>query len=208
MHVSFDLFGTLVDAAPPEDPAAAVADELAARGVRVPESWDEAYREPHVSLDAGREQPLPEHVLAALHSRGVTPPRDVVEAAVTDAFDGDVATRPGACAAVEAAATAGRVGVLSNCSVPGLVERTLAASDLPADRFDAVVASVDCGWRKPDRRAFRAVADALATDVAALVHVGDDPATDGGLDALGGTAVLLEDTPLAALPDRLEDASW
>ncbi|WP_435101362.1 HAD family hydrolase [Halarchaeum sp. P4] len=207
MYVSFDLFGTLITASRPADPAAAVADELAARGVRVPDAWDEAYREPHFSVEPGREYALPEHVLAALDSRGVAAPRDIVVEAVTAAFDGDVETRPGARAAVEAAAAEGRVGVLSNCSVPGLVERTLAASDLSMGRFDAVVASVDCGWRKPDQRAFAAVADALGGSVPSLVHVGDDPETDGGLADAGGTPVLVAETPLSGVPDRLEGIS-
>ena len=62
---SFDLFGTLVDAERPADPAAAVADALADRGVRVPEDWPAAYREPHADADPGAERPLPGHVASA-----------------------------------------------------------------------------------------------------------------------------------------------
>ncbi|GGL65678.1 HAD family hydrolase [Halocalculus aciditolerans] len=207
MLASFDLFGTLVDAARPANPAAAVADELAARGVRVPDAWNEAYREPHVPLEPGREISLFDHVLAALDSRGVAASRDRVAAAVTAAFDGDIDTRAGALDAVEAAAARGPVGVLSNCSVPGLATRALDASALDSDRFDAVVVSVDCGWRKPDPRAFAAVADALGGSVADLVHVGDDPATDGGVTAAGGTFLSLDDTPLRRVPERVEALS-
>jgi len=202
--VSFDLFGTLVAVARPAEPAEAVARQLGERGVAVPDDWATAYREPQVTVEPGAELALSDHVGRALSSRGVDADGETVEAAVRAAFDGPVETREGAEVAVAAAAERGPVGVCSNCSVDGLVERTLARSRLDAGRFDAVVASVDCGWRKPDRRAFETVADALGVPVADLVHVGDDPATDGGADDAGATSVLLTDTDLPDLPAQLE----
>jgi FMN phosphatase YigB (HAD superfamily) len=202
--VSVDLFGTLVAVDRPDDPAQAVARELRERGVPVPDGWTAAYREPQVTVDEGAELPLSDHVRRALASRGVDADGETVAAAVRGAFDGPVETREGAETAVAAAAQRGPVGVLSNCSVAGLVERTLRRSTLDADRFDAVVASVDCGYRKPDRRAFEAVAGALDVAVANLVHVGDDPATDGGAEDAGARSVLLTDTELTDLPGELE----
>lgn len=204
MAVSFDLFGTLVAPDIPESPSRAVARELAERGVSVPDDWSDAYAEPHVDAAEGAELALPEHVGAALASRGVAAPEDAVREAVTAAFDRSVETRSDAVAAVEAVAERGPVGVLSNCSVPGLVERALDRSDVDRNALDAVVASVDCGWRKPDPRAFEAIADGLGVGVEALVHVGDDARTDGGIERLGGTAILLEDVPLAAVPEQLD----
>lgn len=204
MAVSFDLFGTLVAVSRPADPAEAVAAQLRERGVAVPADWAAAYREPQVSVEDGAELALSDHVRHALASRGVDADAETVAAAVRGAFDGAVDTREDAAAAVAAAAERGPVGVLSNCSVDGLVGRTLDRSKLDADRFDAVVASVDCGWRKPDRRAFEAVADALGVPLADLVHVGDDPATDGGAEAAGARSVILTDTDLTDLPARLE----
>lgn len=210
--VSFDLFGTLVAAERPSDPAAAVAAELADRGVAVPDDWGSAYRESHLDAPDGAEVPLPAHVSAALRSRGVDPAGtgdgNVVRRAVVAAFDPAVETRDGAEAAVEAAAERGPVGVLSNCSVPQQVRRALTRSSLDRDAFDAVVTSVGCGWRKPDRRAFEAVARRLDVPPGGLVHVGDDPRADGGASAAGATAVLLDEVPMAALPDRLEEAGW
>ena len=200
---SFDLFGTLVDAQRPEDPAAAVADALAERGVRVPEDWTAAYREPHADAEQGAERPLPDHVVDALASRGVDAEPETVREATVEAFDRPVRRRDGALAAVEAARERGPVAVLSNCSVPGLAERALDRAGL-ADEFDAVVTSVDCGWRKPDERAFRAVADALDADPDELVHVGDDPKADGGVEAVGGRAILLTETDLREVPENLE----
>ncbi|WP_459191712.1 HAD family hydrolase [Halosimplex sp. J119] len=204
MVVSFDLFGTLVTVERPDDPAEAVAHELRERGVTIPGDWARAYREPQVAVDPGQETPLSEHVSAALASRDVDADDATVEAAVLAAFDRPVATREGAEAAVEAAARYGTVGVLSNCSVTGLVERVLDQSTIDPERLDAVVASVDSGWRKPDPRAFEAVAEALDTPIERLVHVGDDPATDGAANEVGARGILLADVPLRNLPAELE----
>lgn len=203
MPTSFDLFGTLVAAERPDAPATAVADALAARDVPVPEDWPAAYREPHADVPPGAERPLTAHVADALESRGVDAPGRVVRGATLAAFDRPVRRRDGARAAVAAAAERGPVAVLSNCSVPGLAERALDRAALDG-AFDAVLASVDCGWRKPHERAFEAVADALDASTDSLVHVGDDPATDGGVEAVGGRAILLDETPLAAVPRELE----
>jgi FMN phosphatase YigB (HAD superfamily) len=200
---TFDLFGTLVDARRPDDPAAAVGTALADRGVHVPDDWPAAYREPHAEVPAGAERPLSSHVLDALESRGVDAPADVVREATLAAFDCPVQRREGARAALSAAGERGPVGVLSNCSVRGLAQRALSRAGLDA-QFDAVVASVDCGWRKPDERAFEAVADALDAQPSSLVHVGDDPATDGGVEGVGGRAVLTDETPLTDVPGALE----
>ena len=68
MAVSFALFGTLVDADLPSDPATAVAAELRARDVSVPPDFGATYRETHVDAPEGAEVPLPAHVSAALGS--------------------------------------------------------------------------------------------------------------------------------------------
>ncbi|WP_232700789.1 HAD family hydrolase [Halobacterium wangiae] len=204
---SFDLFGTLVSADRPADPATAVADALRERDVSVPADWATAYREPQTDVPAGAERSLASHVAAVLDSRGVDAPGSVVEAATLAAFDRPVAVRDGARDAVDAASSTGPVAVLSNCSVPGLVERTLDRTDL-ADKLDAVVTSVDCGWRKPDPRAFEAVADALGVPTGELVHVGDDREADGGVEAVGGRALLLDDVDLTEIADRLEAGAW
>lgn len=208
--ISFDLFGTLVTVDRPTDPAAAVGRVLSARGIDPPADWGQAYRERHLDVPAGVEVPLPAHVAAALRSRGIdprgsaaspaedptgdeAPPGNVVRRAVVSAFDPTVERRTGAVEAVAAAGERGPVGLLSNCAVPELVGRTLVRADLRG-AFDAVVTSVGCGWRKPDRRAFAAVARRLGGEApAALTHVGDDPRTDGGIVATGGRFVRVVD---------------
>jgi len=201
--VTFDLFGTLVDVDYPTDPAEVVARELESRDVPVPDDWHVAYGERHVDAPAGAETPLPAHVSAALDSRGVTVADNVVRHAVVAAFDPTVTRREGALEAVRAAAERGPVGLCSNCSVPELVPRTLIRADLRGE-FDAVTTSVGCGWRKPHHSAFEAAADALGVTPDALVHVGDDPATDGGIVDVGGRLFDVTQTPLSALAGELE----
>lgn len=205
MAVAFDLFGTLVSVSMPSDPASAVAAELSARGVSVPDDWPDAYRESYIDAPPGAEVPLPAHVAQALQSRGIETSENAPRRAVVAAFDPDVTTRPGAREAIEAAAQYGSVGICSNCSVPELAGRVLIRSDVERDQFDAIVTSVACGWRKPDRRAFEVVASQLETSVTSLVHVGDDTETDGGIEAAGGTFVDVNDVPLTAFPDWLEE---
>jgi FMN phosphatase YigB (HAD superfamily) len=203
--VSFDLFGTLVERVDSggDDPAARVAAELAARDVAVPDDWTEAYRERHIDAPEGAEVPLPAHVSAALSSRGVETPNNAARRAVVAAFDPEIRTRDGAIGAVAAAREVGPVALCSNCSVPELVGRTLVRSELSRDDFDAVVSSVGCGWRKPAAAMFETTAARLGVDPADVVHVGDDPRTDGGIEALGGRFVDVADVPLAELPDEL-----
>lgn len=208
--MTFDLFGTLIRVETPDDPAEAVEAELRSRGVPIPGDWKRAYGESHVDVPAGAEVHLATHVRAALASRGIEPDgaRDVVRSAVTAAFEPSVETRTGARDAVATAAERGPVGVLSNCSVDGLVRRSIDRSTLDADVFDAIVASVDSGWRKPDRRAFESAAASLDVGVDELRHVGDDPETDGGADDVGGTAILLNDVSLEGVAAGLREGRW
>lgn len=203
MPVTFDLFGTLVRVERIDDPAAAVARELRSRDVAVPDDWATAYGEPHVDAPDGAAVPLPAHVARALASRGVEASGNAARRAVVAAFDPDVEVVPGAHEAVAAASERGPVGVLSNVSVPELARRVLVRADLRGS-FDAVTTSVGSGWRKPDARAFETAARRLGCDPADLVHVGDDPATDGAVTDVGGTFVDVRDVPLDRFPTWLD----
>ena len=203
MAVTFDLFGTLVDVEYPSDPAEIVARELESRGVEVPDDWHVAYGERHVDAPAGAEVPLPPHVAHALDSRGVAVADNVVRHAVVAAFDPDVTRCDGARAAVRDVSDRGPVGLLSNCAVPELVSKTLIRAGLRGE-FDAVTTSIGCGWRKPHPKAFEAAAESLGVAPASLVHVGDDPETDGGVGDVGGRFVDVTETPLGELAAHLE----
>ncbi|APX96889.1 HAD family hydrolase [Natronorubrum daqingense] len=203
MGVSFDLFGTLVSAEKPADPAAAVAAELEARDVTVPDDWADAYAEAHVDAPEGAEIPLPAHVSRALASRGVDFDGNAPRRAVVSAFDPTVETRDGAEAAVEAARDYGPVAICSNCSVPELVGRTLVRSAFDRSDFDAIVTSVGCGWRKPAPQIFELTASHLETPPSNLIHIGDDADADGGVETVDGTPLLLEEHPLETIPAAL-----
>jgi len=71
---SFDLFGTLVSADRPAEPATAVADALRERDVTVPADWATAYREPQFDAPTGAEHSLATHVAAALETGTSTHP--------------------------------------------------------------------------------------------------------------------------------------
>jgi HAD superfamily hydrolase (TIGR01549 family) len=207
--ISFDLFGTLVDVDKPDNPAEAIATHLAAQGMSVPHDWNAAYMESHLDVPDGRELSLPNHVTAALASRSESlhreEIRDDAKRAVVAAFDTGVRTRTGAVRAVATFAERMPVGVLSNCSVPNLAERVLVKSDIDETAFKAVVTSVGCGWRKPHPRAFEAIACELAVNVNNVLHVGDDPATDGRASTAGATSLLVSAVSLTDFRKCLEE---
>ena len=223
--VTFGLFGTLVtveprvDRALPDadsptpgsdadrdsdrdrdedwDPAAAVADELASRSVRVPDDFAAAYAERHLDPPPLAGVPLPAHVAAALRSRGVEFSNNAVRRAVVAAFDPEVEPRAGAAAAVEAAAERGPVGVLTNSVVPELAGRVLLRADL-REIVDETVTAAGCGWRKPHSGAFETVADRLGAASGDLRHVGGT-AADAGVRRVGGRFLDARETPLSVV---------
>ena len=203
MSVTFDLYGTLVTANRPAEPWAAVAAQLDARDVSIPDDWESAYRSGHVETEPLEELSLIDHTIAALRSRGVNASRPVVRESLLAAFVGPINVADGAIDAIAAASALGPVGILSNCSLPGLVDATLDRAGLRSET-DAVVTSVGCGWRKPHDRAFEAGADALGTTCDNMIHIGDDARTDGGGRTTGATVLLTSEVPLCQLPARFE----
>ena len=204
--ISFDLFGTLLKVERPVDPTTAVASSLSRYDIPVPQNWTSAYGQPHLDVDPGRECSLVDHVRAILTADGTVPPEANIEAALMDAFDTEVRVLPGANRAISDAGAYGPVGILSNCTVPGLAEHYLHRSSLPDECLDAIVTSVGCGWRKPHPKAFQTIADQLGVAVPNLVHIGDNPDTDGGASSAGAHAVLVDDDPLSEIEAVLEEA--
>lgn len=209
--VSFDLFGTLVTADRPPSPDEAVATALRERDIPVPRNWKEAYRTSHIDADPLEELPLHKHVVAVLRSGARDPDsidQQTVKEAVAAAFDTPIQTRDGAVGAVEGLAAQVPVGILSNSSVDGLVERTVSRSDIPADTFVAVLPSVEIGWRKPHESAFERIAEELGVEPTGLLHVGDDPRADGAATRTGAKAVIVDDEGPLDLDARLAEAGW
>lgn len=209
--VSFDLFGTLVTVESAPAPDEAVAAALRERDIAVPEDWADRYRTTHIDAEPLQELPLHEHVIAALRSAGAdaeTLDEVAVADAVRAAFHTPIETRPGAVEAVTGLAEQVPVGVLSNSSVEGLVERTLQRSDIPVETFDTVLSSVAIGWRKPHERAFERVASDLGVATESLLHVGDDPRTDGAAPRTGAGALIVPESGPLDLASRLESEGW
>lgn len=205
--LSLDLFDTLVTVEDVGDPPEAIEAELEHRDVAVPDDWHDRYHEPHVTVPKGRELSLVEHTVAIL-AEGYTRTeiekyREEIEIAVLSAFDTEIRTPPEALEAVRQVDNETPVGILSNCSVPSLAQRVLAVSEFDPESFDAIIASVDCGWRKPHPKAFGTVATQLGIPVEKVLHVGDDPRTDGGAEAAGAQSVIV-DGP-ADLPGVIAD---
>ncbi|UWG46797.1 HAD superfamily hydrolase [Halanaeroarchaeum sp. HSR-CO] len=201
--VSFDLFGTLVAATPPTNPADAVATALRERDVSVPDDWRTRYETAYGRSEPGAERSLYDHVESALAADAPNGKQAVsrrtIESAVDAAFDPTVETVSGAESVVRAVGDRFPIAILSNSSVPGLAARAIERSGLRSADFDAVVTSVDCGWRKPDPRAFETVAGALDVSVDQLAHVGDDPETDGAIAAAGGRYVSVQQESLESV---------
>lgn len=98
-----------------------------------------------------------------------------------------------------------RIGILSDCSS----ETPELWPTLPyADLVDAAVFSFDVGTRKPDRRMYVAVADALGVEPEDCLYVGDGSSHElTGAEAAGMTAVMFDACPDPALQyDR--DEAW
>jgi FMN phosphatase YigB (HAD superfamily) len=197
--VSVALFGTLLEADAPADPAAAVAAAPRERGVDVPPDLPAAYGETHAEALDGAAVPRQAHVAAALSSRrGDVPPDNAARRAVVDAFDPEGTRRPGARAALGAAADRGPVAGCSNCVLPERASLALRRAGLRG-AVDGVVTAVSAECRIPDMRNFETVARRLVVQVADLVHVGTDPGTDGGVEAADGRFLDANGRPLTAV---------
>jgi putative hydrolase of the HAD superfamily len=103
-----------------------------------------------------------------------------------------------------------RLAVVSNTNQAGLVQGHLAAMGI--DRhLDAVITSVEVGWRKPHPAIYAAALDRLGVPAAGAVFAGDTYAADyAGPAAAGMTAFLIDperrhDIPAGRRLDSLAD---
>ena len=90
------------------------------------------------------------------------------------------------------------IAVVTNTHHPALVPDHLEAMGL-ASHIDAVVTSVEVGWRKPHRAIYETALDAMGVVAADVSFVGDTRAPDyDGPRALGMQALLID-------PERAQD---
>ncbi|MFG2071168.1 HAD family hydrolase [Nonomuraea maritima] len=100
-----------------------------------------------------------------------------------------------------------RLAVVSNTHHPPLVPGHLASMGL-LDAFDAVVTSVEVGWRKPHPKIYATALDVLGIEASAAVFVGDTYGPDyEGPERHGMTAFLIDPGRSAPVPDGRRLAS-
>jgi putative hydrolase of the HAD superfamily len=109
--------------------------------------------------------------VAAQHGRAPVDATALAEGFLETVDYSDVAPRPGAAAAVEAAASVARIGVVTN----GPASRQAGKLEaLPfGDAFDTVVYAGDRSRRKPNKDPFDRALEALGVDAENTLHVGD-----------------------------------
>jgi putative hydrolase of the HAD superfamily len=93
-----------------------------------------------------------------------------------------------------------RLAVVSNTHSSTMVPALMAAAGIDA-LVDAVVLSVDVGWRKPHPRMYEAALRAVGVEAGAAVFVGDSYTADfAGPAAAGITALLVDPAGTADVP--------
>lgn len=187
----------------PDDPAAALADELRARDVAIPEDWADVWAEDHVDAPEGAGVPFPARIGATLASRGLDAPDNAARRAAVAAFDPEVSTRPGAADLLAAAADAGPVAVVVDTPVPEVASRVLVRADVDRNVVDVVVAPVGCGWLPTDPRLYESVASRLGVVVDDVVHVCADDDQAAAVRQARGRVVDARDRSLASVVDEI-----
>jgi putative hydrolase of the HAD superfamily len=93
-----------------------------------------------------------------------------------------------------------RLAVVSNTHSSAMVPHLLSEAGLD-DLFDAVVLSVDVGWRKPHPAVYAAALEAVDTPAGEAIFVGDSYSADfAGPGAAGITAFLIDPGKSAGVP--------
>ncbi|HXW45824.1 MAG TPA: HAD family hydrolase [Streptosporangiaceae bacterium] len=226
-HVLLDFFGTIVTYSPGPDaqPYRRSHEMVAAMGATVGYAdflqvweWESAQLEERSAAD------YREHSMADIAERCLVRllRRQPAAAEVTSFaqsyladWNAGVCYPPFAGSTIRALAARYRLAVVSNTLDAKLVPGHLAAMGLDG-YFDAVVTSIEVGWRKPHPAIYARALRRLGTDAGSVVFAGDTYDTDyAGPASVGLTAFLIDpqqrhDIPasrrlrsLADLPARL-----
>ena len=164
--VVFDLYGTLIDDAPPDD-YERFLNETARVIDADPEGFRLAWEANDVARYTGPIESCFESVCADL---GVVDFRAALELRLAR-MRALLVPRPDAVATLQTLRERGlRLGMISNASseLPGLW-----AESALAPLFDAALFSADEGMMKPDRRLYERMVGLLGVDPASCVFVGD-----------------------------------
>jgi putative hydrolase of the HAD superfamily len=183
--VVFDLYGTLIDDAPPSDYARFLAETARVIGAD-PERFRVAWEANDVARYTGPIESCFESVCADL---GVLDFHAALELRL-ERMRALLVPRTDAVATLQTLRERGlRLGMISNASseLSGLW-----AESALAPLFDAALFSADEAMMKPDLRLYERMAGLLGVDPAACVFVGDGAYRElQGAEAAGMTAVLI-----------------
>ena len=183
--VVFDLYGTLIDDAPPDDYERFLAET--ARAIDAdPESFRVAWEANYLARYTGPIESCFEAVCADLGVVDFHPALELRLARMRTLL----VPRPDAVATLQTLRERGlRLGMISNASseLSGLW-----AESAFAPLFDAALFSADERMMKPDRRLYERMAELLGVDPAACVFVGDGAYRElQGAEAAGMTPILI-----------------
>lgn len=213
-HILFDFFGTLVDYSPSRteqgyDSSYALLRELGATlsYEEFLDGWSRTSAAFDRRSDADdSEFSMTECGAAYLGEALGRAPRDgEVEEFVTRylaEWNTGVRYLPGLADLLGELAAGHRLAVVTNTHTPSLVPGHLAAMGV-LEAFDAVVTSVEVGWRKPHPRIYAAALDTLGIEASSAVFVGDTYEPDfAGPERHGIPAFLIDPDRRAAVPDE------
>jgi putative hydrolase of the HAD superfamily len=230
-HVLFDFFGTLVDYSPSRIEQGYERTYALLRRIGATLGYDEflaAWSTTCAEFDRRCDRDDHEYAMTEIGAAflagvlGRTPGAgevgDFVERYVAE-WNTGVRYQAGMAGFVRRLASAYRLAVVTNTHHAPLVPGHLAAMGI-ASCFDAVVTSVEVGWRKPHPAIYAAALDALGIPASAAVFVGDTHRADyEGPLRVGIRAYLIDPSggePVPAdarlrsvydLPARLADGS-
>ncbi len=211
-HVLFDFFGTLVSySASRTDQGYAASHELARRfGAQLSypdflDAWDQI----SARFDAQADEDGIEFSMLQLASDFLTsvlgrvPSVDESEAFV-DTYVGEwnqgVRYLDGVTGLLDELRRDYRLAVVTNTHLASLVPGHLRAMGV-ADRFDAVITSVEVGWRKPHPAIYAVTLTRLGIPAGAAAFVGDTFAADyDGPEQAGMQAFLIDPDGLDPVP--------
>jgi putative hydrolase of the HAD superfamily len=218
-HVLFDFFGTLVDysASRTEQGYHGSYGIVRRMGADVTyagflDAWTRVCAEHDRRCDADdREYSMMDVGADFLREMVGHDPADADLDAFVDRYVAEWSTgvryRPDIVAMVGGLADTYRLAVVTNTHHAPLVPAHLTAMGL-AGAFDAVVTSVEVGWRKPHARIYRAALDSLGIAVGDAVFVGDTYLPDFvGPRRLGMRAYLIDADNATSVPPENRLAS-
>jgi putative hydrolase of the HAD superfamily len=183
--VIFDLYGTLIDDAPPGDYERFLTETAQTIGAD-PEGFRIAWEANDVARYTG---PIDACFASICSGLGIADYRPALDLRL-ERMRSLLVPRPDAVATLQTLRERGLgLGMISNASSE---LSALWAESLLAPLFDAAFFSADEGMMKPDRRLYERMADALSVDPADCLFVGDGAYRElQGAEAVGMTAVLI-----------------